>query len=110
MKMKFLVVVALVIGLSGCAPKLSPVTHGTELTPALEQSFIIGTTTKDEVKAKMGYPEEITNDEGRTQYEYLYVYSTPQHSGLDERIYIFDFAEDGTLKEIIKRILSERKS
>ena len=98
MKMKFLVAVALVIGLTGC---FSGYKEGTSITPAMTQSFVVGTTTTDEVKAQLGYPSQITNDAGMTQY--IYNYTEINHIGAnkDEKT-VFEFSKEGKLKNIIR--------
>lgn len=98
MKMKFLIAVMLVIGLTGC---LSGYKEGTSVTSAMTQTFVVGTTTTDEVKAKIGYPDQITNDGGMTQY--IYNYTEINHIGgnKDEKT-VFEFSKAGKLKNIIR--------
>jgi len=98
MKVKFLAGL-LILSLSGCAGFMA-YKEGTAITPEIEQSLVEGKTTLDDVKSMIGYPDEITHENGLTQYIYNYTEINHVAPNRNEKA-VIEFSKQGKFQRII---------
>ena len=98
--MKYLISLLATLILAGCAGVMA-YTEGTKITPEMEQELIIGSTTTDEVKVNIGYPDSISQDGGLTHYIYNYTEINHIAPNVSEKV-VLEFDTKGKLKNIVK--------